>query len=149
MRVFIVLLLSTTLASAAEVRSKSGARTSVSSTYASKFQALISWLDSQGYPIKFLGGVRRGSCSQRSLHPCGKAIDINQVARGRVIKKFPPGTDAYARSLGLVSGSGWCNQDTGHFQVGGWSGCRVASRSRPVEQRTLKAYANVETREKE
>jgi len=126
MKPFIILLLSTTCVFGAEVKSKSGAKTQVASSAAAKFQEFIDWLDEHGYPIKFMGGIRRGRCGLASLHPCGKAIDINQVARGRVIRAYPPGTAAKAASLGIVSGGSWCHSDLGHWQIGGWSGCRVA-----------------------
>jgi hypothetical protein len=113
----------------ATIRSKSGAKAYVASSSQAKFQALINWLDQRDYPIKFMGGWRRGKCWTGGMHPCGKAIDINQVSRGRVVARLPAGVDAFARSIGLVPGSGWCNQDQGHFQVGGHDGCFRAGKN--------------------
>ncbi len=105
------------------VRAKSGAVARVKPDAAPKFQQLVNWLESKGYPVKFMGGYRPGPCWTGGMHPCGEAIDINQTARGRVVAAFPAGTAAYARTLGIVSGSSWCNDDTGHFQIGGHEGC--------------------------
>jgi hypothetical protein len=112
----------------ATIKSKSGASANVAASAQGKFQALVTWLDQHNYPIKFMGGIRPGKCWSGGMHPCGKAIDINQVARGRIVARFPSGTDQFARSIGLVPGSGWCNQDQGHFQVGGHDGCFRASK---------------------
>lgn len=125
------------------VRSKSGATAKVSPAHAAKFQSLINWLEGKGYRIRFMGGIRRGKCWPGGMHPCGAAIDINQTARGKVIGAFPPGTDAFARSIGLVSGAGWCNQDRGHFQVGGWEGCRHVK----VKKTAPKTYAEAQGRD--
>jgi hypothetical protein len=69
----------------ATIKSKSGASANVASSAQGKFQALVTWLDAHNYPIKFMGGIRPGKCWSGGMHPCGKAIDINQVARGRIV----------------------------------------------------------------
>lgn len=119
----VVFFCSVAFAEMATVKSKSGAHARVAASYQAKFQALVNWLESHNYPIKFMGGWRPGKCWSGGMHPCGKAIDINQTARGRVVARLPSGVDQFARSIGLVPGSGWCNQDQGHFQVGGHDGC--------------------------
>lgn len=125
----VLLLMMKSPSNGAEIKSSSGARANVSPSAAPKFQALVNWLDAHGYPIKFMGGYRPGKCWTGGMHPCGKAIDINQVARGRVVGRLPAGVDAFARTLGIVPGSGWCNQDQGHFQIGGHDGCFRASKT--------------------
>lgn len=117
-----VALISNTVSAAETIRSRSGATARVSAAAAPKFQALVDWLDARGYVIRFMGGIRPGRCSSRHMHPCGTALDINQTARGRITRSFPVGVDDEARSLGLVHGAWWSNQDRGHFQVGGYAG---------------------------
>jgi len=129
MMALLAVTVTASIAQGAEIKSSSGARASVSAQYAGKFQALITWLDNHGYKIRFMGGYRPGKCWSGGMHPCGKAIDINQTGRGRIVASFPAGVDEYARTLGLVPGSGWCNQDRGHFQVGGHDGCFRAGKN--------------------
>lgn len=121
------------------IKSKSGASALVSSKSASKFQRLIDFLDARGYHIHFMGGY--GRRPNVSLHPHGKALDINQVARNRVVKRYPRGTIEFARHIGLISGSSWRrNPDYGHFQDGGWAGHHhVAKHRRKSRVRTVDA----------
>jgi hypothetical protein len=110
-------------AEAANIRSnKTGAHASVSPRYASQFQAYIDDLEAAGATIKFIGGYRKGSCSPRHLHPCGKALDVCQLSRGRVDSRCHlPNRTAIALIAarhGLFEGGQWCNSDYGHAQVG-------------------------------
>lgn len=105
-------------ASAATVRSSSGATAEVSPTYAHSFQCLVSALDREGYRIDFMGGYRRHGSVPGSLHPSGGALDINQLSRGRVTRPLPRDATTLARSCGLLHGAVWRHQDQGHFQAG-------------------------------
>jgi len=101
---------------------KTGATASVSPRYAPAFQGYVNELESQGASIQFMGGYRHGRCASYSLHPCGKALDICQFARGRVDARCHlPGRRAIAAIAerhGLFEGGQWCQSDYGHVQVG-------------------------------
>lgn len=105
------------------VSHKTGARATVSSAYAPKFQAYIDDLETNyGARVLFMGGIRRGPCHSGSLHPCGRALDVCQHSRGVVESKCNlPGRvalGALALKHGLFEGGMWCNHDYGHVQAG-------------------------------
>lgn len=103
---------------------KTGATAHVSPQYVRLFQAYIDDLEANGAAIYYMGGYRRGPCSMRSMHPCGKALDICQDARDRVSGHkncHLPGRQELARIAarhGLFEGGQWCDGDMGHAQVG-------------------------------
>lgn len=95
---------------------------SVASSAQPILQCVLDHVEAAGVRITALGGIRPGRCSTASMHPCGKALDINQTARD---VNGPPRyvSSAAALACGAVSGSWWSrNPDNGHFQVGGWAG---------------------------
>jgi hypothetical protein len=104
------------------VSKKTGASARVSPQYAAAFQGYIDDLESAGASVRFMGGIRRGRCWAGSLHPCGKALDVCQTARGRVDGRCHlPGRSAVAKIAerhGLFEGGRWCHSDYGHAQVG-------------------------------
>lgn len=104
------------------VSHKTGARATVGAAYAAKFQAYIDDLEAGGAIIRFMGGVRRGRCSSYHLHPCGRALDVCQLSRGRVDPRcrLPDRSHiaAIAARHGLFEGGRWCHHDYGHAQVG-------------------------------
>jgi hypothetical protein len=104
------------------VRSSSGATAHVANHATDAFQCLVSALDRQGYPIRFMGGWRAHGSVRASLHPAGLALDINQYGRNVTRPRMPHNEVALANSCGLVAGAQWANADSGHFQLGGWSG---------------------------
>jgi hypothetical protein len=104
------------------VRSTSGATAHVARHATGAFQCLVSALDRQGYPIRFMGGWRAHGSVRASLHPAGLALDINQYGRNVTRPRMPGNEIALAKSCGLISGAQWANADSGHFQLGGWSG---------------------------
>ena len=103
------------------------------------FQCLVSALDRQGYPIRFMGGWRAHGSVHGSLHPAGLALDINQYGRNVTRPRMPRNEIALANSCGLIAGAQWANADSGHFQLGGWSGGRHEARRR---HRRRAHYAN-------
>jgi hypothetical protein len=107
--------------SASEVRSASGVVARVSPVAAGPLQCLVSALERQGYPVRFMRGYGPGSVSG-SLHPAGMALDVNQTARGRTTPRMPSNEVALARGCGVISGAVWANNDSGHFQLGGYDG---------------------------
>lgn len=85
-------------------------------------------IDASGYKIEFMGGY--GSRPNNySLHPSGRALDIDQVSRNRLTrgKHFPSAVNEWARQCGLMHGDrhNWPRYpDYGHFQIDGqsWAG---------------------------
>ena len=100
---------------------KTGATAHVAPGHAAAFQAYIDDLESHGAVVRFMGGYRAGVCSPRHEHPCGKALDVCQLSRGRVDARCHlPGRQeiaSIAERHGLFEGGRWCNQDYGHAQV--------------------------------
>lgn len=131
------------------VHSKFGAKAVVGDAYTAKFQAYIDDLEASGAVIRFMGGIRRGHCSNRHMHPCGRAIDVCQLGRGRVDSrcKLParPVIAEIAARHGLFEGGQWCNHDYGHVQAGESApacGERTFAARSKRRHRTLDANAN-------
>lgn len=104
------------------ISSRTGARARVGIRYAARFQAYIDDLENNhGARVLFMGGIRPGSCSPSSEHPCGKALDVCQLRRGVVDPRCKLPARAVlgriAASHGLFEGGRWCNSDYGHAQV--------------------------------
>jgi hypothetical protein len=104
------------------VSRKTGARAHVAPRYAGQFQAYVDDLERDGASVRFMGGIRRGRCWPGGLHPCGKALDVCQLSRGRVDARchLPHRAEiaAIAARHGLFEGGQWCRSDYGHAQVG-------------------------------
>lgn len=104
------------------VSKKTGASTRVGAAYAAMFQAYIDDVENHGASVRFMGGIRRGHCWIGGLHPCGKALDVCQLSRGRVDPRCHLPDRAtlgrIASAHGLFEGGRWCNSDYGHAQVG-------------------------------
>jgi hypothetical protein len=101
---------------------KTGARAHVGIAHAARFQAYIDDLENNhGVRVLFMGGIRPGRCSPASEHPCGKALDVCQLARGVVDRRCNlPNRVALGRiaaAHGLFEGGRWCNSDYGHAQI--------------------------------
>ncbi|MBN9042254.1 MAG: M15 family metallopeptidase [Rhizobiales bacterium] len=109
-------------AHAATIRASSGATAKVADRAAGPFQCLVNKLEETGYRIHFMGGYRRHGSRRQSLHPAGLALDINQYARNVTRPRMPRSEIDIANSCGLISGAQWASGDSGHFQLGGWSG---------------------------
>ena len=101
---------------------KTSAKAVVGCAHVAAFQAYVDDLEGGGATIYFMGGTRRGKCWSGGLHPCGKALDVCQLSRGRVAAKCHlPGRQAIAAIAsrhGLFEGGQWCSSDYGHAQVG-------------------------------
>ena len=119
---------------------KTGKWARVGRKFRAKFQAYVNDLESGGATIYFMGGIRRGRCSLRHEHPCGRALDVCQVARDVVARgqmwrgrRLPnchlPSRSQMAeiaRRHGLFEGGQWCHGDLGHAQVDvSAPGCRA------------------------
>ena len=124
------------------ISSKTGARARVGLRSVARFQAYIDDLENNhGARVLFMGGVRPGSCSPSSEHPCGKALDVCQLRRGVVDPrcKLPARAELgrIAASHGLFEGGRWCNSDYGHAQVDATRACGE-SRNRITRKKTVK-----------
>jgi hypothetical protein len=132
------------------VSSRTGARARVGSRYAARFQAYIDDLENNhGARVLFMGGIRPGSCSRASEHPCGKALDVCQLRRGVVDRrcKLPERAELgrIAASHGLFEGGRWCNSDYGHAQVDVTPACGE-SRNRIARKNTIEQQEQVPQR---
>ncbi len=94
---------------------RSGATASVSAHALPHFQCLVDKLEAAGYKIAFMGGFARRS--NPSAHPTGNAVDINQTAFGRVIRRFPGNIEEMCQACGVYSGVHF--GDYGHFEMPG------------------------------
>jgi hypothetical protein len=92
------------------------------------FQCLINKLEAQGYPVHEMGGYARGGHIRHSLHYSGRALDVNQLSRGVTKPRMPDNEIALANACGLISGAQWVNNDSGHFQLGGYAGRKPLQR---------------------
>lgn len=111
-------------AGAGIVRSgKTGATARVALRYVGVFQAYIDDLEAHGAAVYYMGGIRRGHCSNASQHPCGSALDVCQDWRGHVSAARdchlprPQEMAAIAARHGLEEGGIWCHSDYGHAQA--------------------------------
>lgn len=121
------------------VRAASGATAHVASSATAAFQCVINALEAQGYPVKFMGGYANGGHIRHSLHYSGLALDVNQLARGVTRPSMPSNEISLANSCGLVSGAQWANNDSGHFQLGGYAG---NGRTHYASRRHYRHYAS-------
>jgi hypothetical protein len=104
------------------ISSKTGARARVGIAYAARFQAYINDLEKNyGARVLFMGGIRPGRCLPQSQHPCGKALDVCQLAWGKVDPRcnLPDRVTLgrIAAAHGLFEGGRWCHSDYGHAQT--------------------------------
>jgi hypothetical protein len=134
---------------------KTGARARVGVAHAARFQAYIDDLErNHGARVLFMGGIRPGHCASRSMHPCGRALDVCQLSRGVVDSRchLPPRRTLaqIAASHGLFEGGRWCNSDYGHAQFGVTAGdcderrTRIVQRHMAPEARRAAAYVSFE-----
>ena len=98
-----------------------GVTTQVAQGAQNALQCVLNALVARGYPVKFIRGYGKGSV-RGSLHPSGYALDVNQLRRGVTVPRMPRDEVQLAASCGAISGAVWRNNDSGHFQVGGWGG---------------------------
>ena len=117
----VVAALAATPGETAQVTSRGGMNIRVADAAAGPLQCVVNALEAQGYLARFGRGYGHGTV-RGSLHPAGMAMDINQTARGRTTPRMPSNEIQIAQSCGVISGAVWANNDSGHFQVGGWGG---------------------------
>ena len=113
---------------------KTGATARVSPKYAAQFQGYIDDIERGGSRVLFMGGYRKGICWSGGRHPCGMALDVCQLGRGRVDRRCNlPGPAAIikiAAAHGLLEGAVWGSSDYGHAQASGSFGNTYAASAR-------------------
>jgi len=128
------------------ISKKTGAKAHVGASHAAAFQAYIDDLEAHGAAVRFMGGIRRGKCWSGGMHPCGKALDVCQLSRGRVDGRCHlPGRQAIASIAaqhGLFEGGQWCHSDYGHAQVGESAAACGSSNSLAARRRHHLKVAN-------
>ena len=102
---------------------KTGATARVSPAVRAEFQAYVDDLERRGARVLFMGGYRKGACWTGGRHPCGLALDVCQLSRGRVDRRCglpgPSEIASIAAAHGLLEGAVWGNSDYGHAQAPG------------------------------
>lgn len=125
------------------ITTKSGARFSVASDHADKFQTLLDRLEASGYQID---PAQSGGYNPRNIagtntpsqHSFGNAIDINWTrnARGKRGDIDPALAKSLADELGFTWGGNWSNPDDMHFEV-------KRDGPVPMQSRGLTSFAGV------
>ena len=101
------------------VKSRSGVAVRVHPSAQAALQCVVDYVEASGVRVKYMRGYGRGTV-RGSLHPSGRAIDINQYARGRTRPHVPAHvSNAAADRCGVVSGARWAWNDNGHWNLGG------------------------------
>jgi hypothetical protein len=112
---------STRAAGATEtITTASGAKFTVGKEYAANFRGFLSDYEAAGGVVRPGSGGGLAGRGNPSYHPLGRAIDVNQVARNRILGGLPGGSaqeEALAHKWGLRAGSEFRNPDRGHFEV--------------------------------
>lgn len=106
----------------ARVSSATGVSAMVDARGAWRFQGLIRDLEAAGYGIATLCGRSWRNIAGThvlSKHAVGDALDVNQLARNRVLLPLPANATTIAARWGLVHGAVWRHPDQGHFEIPG------------------------------
>jgi hypothetical protein len=102
---------------AQNVRSASGVRISVNPSAQVALQCVVDYVEQAGIKITAMRGYGRGTV-RGSLHPSGRAIDINQTARDATRPRVPRDVaNNAADKCGVVSGARWSYPDNGHWNL--------------------------------
>lgn len=102
---------------AATVRSRSGVKVRVAPSAQPKLQCVVDYVEHRGVRITAMRGYGRGTV-RHSLHPGGRALDINQTDRNITHPNVPRAVaSAAGRACGVISGSDWSYADNGHWNL--------------------------------
>lgn len=102
---------------AARVRSKSGVTVRVNPSARAALQCVVNYVENAGVKIKFMRGYGAGTV-RGSMHPGGRALDINQTARDVTRPRVPRSvSNAAADNCGVISGARWGYADNGHWNL--------------------------------
>lgn len=99
------------------VRSSSGVVVRVAPSARAALQCVVDAVEAAGVRIKSMRGYGAGTV-RASLHPSGRAIDINQTARNVTHPHVPRAvSNAAADKCGVISGARWGYADNGHWNL--------------------------------
>jgi hypothetical protein len=99
------------------VRSHSGVAVRVAPSARAALQCVVDYVEAHGVHIKAMRGYGYGTVAH-SLHPSGRALDINQTDRNITHPVVPRGvSNAAADRCGVISGARWGYADNGHWNL--------------------------------
>lgn len=99
------------------VRTKRGIVVRVAPAARAALQCVVDYVEGAGVRIAAMRGYGRGTV-RGSLHPGGKALDINQTARDVTRPAVPRSvSNAAADRCGVISGARWGYADNGHWNL--------------------------------
>ena len=99
------------------VKSRSGVSVRVSPNAHTALQCVVDYVEAAGVRIKAMRGYGPGTV-RASLHPSGRALDINQTDRDITIPHVPRlVSNAAADKCGVISGARWGYADNGHWNL--------------------------------
>lgn len=99
------------------MRSHSGVRIHVAASARKALQCVVDFVEKH-VRIKAMRGYGAGTVSG-SLHPSGRAIDINQTARDVTSPRVPRSvSNGAGDKCGVISGARWRDADNGHWNLG-------------------------------
>ena len=117
------------------VRSKSGKVARVAPSARIALQCVVDYVEAHGVHIRAMQGYGAGTV-RSSLHPSGRALDINQFRRNGTYPVVPPAiSNAAADRCGVISGARWSYADNGHWNL------RVHGAAQEPWPRTLRLSA--------
>lgn len=117
-------------AESAEVRSHTGIRIHVAEGARKALQCVVDYVERHGVKIKAMRGYGAGTVAG-SLHPSGRALDINQTARDVTSPRVPRSvSNGAGEACGVISGARWRDADNGHFNLGHGRPRRVEAEAR-------------------
>jgi hypothetical protein len=100
------------------VTSRSGVKVRVAASARAALQCVVDQVEAAGVRIKFMRGIGPGTV-KGSMHPGGRAIDINQLSRNVTRPAVPRAvSNAAADRCGVISGARWSYADNGHWNLG-------------------------------
>ena len=99
------------------VRSRSGVAIRVAPSARAALQCVVDRVEAAGVRIAAMRGYGAGTV-RGSLHPSGRAMDINQTARDVTRPAVPRSiSNAAADACGVISGARWGYADNGHWNL--------------------------------
>jgi len=99
------------------VKSSRGIAVRVSPGARAALQCVVDHVEAAGARIKAMRGYGNGTV-RGSLHPSGRALDINQVRRDVTSPHIPRSVaNAAADKCGVISGARWGYADNGHWNL--------------------------------
>ena len=99
------------------VRSSRGVSIRVAPSARAALQCVVDYVEAAGVRITAMRGYGVGTV-RSSLHPSGRALDINQTGRDITSPAVPRSiSNAAADKCGVISGARWGYADNGHWNL--------------------------------